>query len=375
MLSGLHFPACTSRAALRPPNVLLSKWKSSSSGWQRKTPVFGLKSETFRTEATQTPGLSMIGGGKAVEPPRTRTSDPVRPPVRPSVDSGLWTNAGRSFVCLDSFGWICDTNTRRSGFWSRIRMENPQKAGPLLRDLTRAFNHYNKHNVFLKKNLKETIIFFREIRQNHSNTCSTSGLTPDSGQLSCISFPRHDEDYLQNVVGSAPYILLLGQDCSARYQLLNCLLGERLLPLGSEAGGACGAEGGACRRRKLCFTHGRQTRLSLALPGQYELVHQLAAHCGRWDTVPREDLEIQECEDPAQRLAELEITLHHALLQVRGSCSPHIKYGFIWSDGPAAQPAVYEEPCLQAIFVPERLQRSIALVSETALTDSIVPVS
>ncbi|KAK9967053.1 hypothetical protein ABG768_001470 [Culter alburnus] len=197
-------------------------------------------------------------------------------------------------------------------------MENPQKAGPLLRDLTRAFNHYHKHNVFLKKNLKETINFFREIRQNHSNTCSsssTSGLTPDSGQLSCISFPRHDEDYLQNVISSAPYILILGQDCSARYQLLNCLLGERLLPLGSEAGGACGAEGGACRRRKLCFTHGRQTRLSLALPGQYELVHQLAAHCGRWDTVPREDLEIQECEDPAQRLAELEITLHHALLQ------------------------------------------------------------
>uniref|UniRef100_A0A672LEP1 Dual serine/threonine and tyrosine protein kinase n=1 Tax=Sinocyclocheilus grahami TaxID=75366 RepID=A0A672LEP1_SINGR len=136
-----------------------------------------------------------------------------------------------------------------------------------------------------------------------------------SGQLSCISLPRHEEDYLQNVVGSAPYILVLGQDCSARYQLLNCLLGERLLPLGSEVGGACGPEGGACRRRKLCFTHGRQTRLSLALPGQYELVHQLAAHCGRWDTVPCEDLEIQECEDPAQRLAELEVTLHHALLQ------------------------------------------------------------
>ncbi|XP_067271242.1 dual serine/threonine and tyrosine protein kinase [Pseudorasbora parva] len=200
-------------------------------------------------------------------------------------------------------------------------MENPQKAGPLLRDLTRAFSHYNRHSVFLKKNLKETTVFFREIRQNHSNTCGggggggASGPAPDSGQLGCISFPRHDEDYLQNVVNSAPYILILGQDCSARYQLLNCLLGERLLPLGAEVGGACGAEGGACRRRKLCFTHGRQTRLSLALPGQYELVHQLAAHCGRWDTVPQQDLEIQECEDPAQRLAELEITLHHPLLQ------------------------------------------------------------
>uniref|UniRef100_A0A673N731 Dual serine/threonine and tyrosine protein kinase n=1 Tax=Sinocyclocheilus rhinocerous TaxID=307959 RepID=A0A673N731_9TELE len=188
-------------------------------------------------------------------------------------------------------------------------MEKAQKNSPLVRDLTRAFSHFNKHNVFLKKNLKETLTFFREIRQNHSNTCSS---TPG---LSCISLPRHEEDYLQNVVGSAPYILILGQDCSARYQLLNCLLGERLLPLGSEVGGACGLEGGACRRRKLCFTHGRQTRLSLALPGQYELVHQLAAHCGRWDTVPCEDLEIQECEDPAQRLAELEVTLHHALLQ------------------------------------------------------------
>uniref|UniRef100_A0A9J8BPE3 Dual serine/threonine and tyrosine protein kinase n=1 Tax=Cyprinus carpio carpio TaxID=630221 RepID=A0A9J8BPE3_CYPCA len=193
-------------------------------------------------------------------------------------------------------------------------MENPQKNSPLVRDLTRAFSHYNKHNVFLKKNLKETVSFFREIRQNHSNACSSTSAL-DSDQLSCISLPRHEEDYLQNVVGRAPYILILGQDCSARYQLLNCLLGEKLLPLGSEVGGACGPEGGACRRRKLCFTHGRQTRLSLALPGQYELVHQLAAHCGRWDTVPCEDLEIQECEDPAQRLAELEITLHHALLQ------------------------------------------------------------
>lgn len=198
-------------------------------------------------------------------------------------------------------------------------MENPQRSGPLVRDLTRVFSHYNKHNIQLKKNLKETTSFFREIRQNHSNTCTGSGSAPYSpvelGQLSSISLPRHDEEHLQNVVSSTPYILILGQDCAARYRLLNCLLGEKLLPLGPEAGGACGEEGGACRRRKLCFTHGRQTRLSLALPGQYELVHQLAAHCGRWETVPREDLEIQECEDPAQRLAELEITLHHPLLQ------------------------------------------------------------
>lgn len=111
---------------------------------------------------------------------------------------------------------------------------------------------------------------------------------------------------------------MLGQNCAARYQLLNCILGEWVLPVGPEAVEACeGAQGNLCKRRKLCFNHGRQTRLSLALPGQYELVHELVANCGRWDTVPREDLEIQdECEDLAHRLAELEITLHHPLLQV-----------------------------------------------------------
>ncbi|XP_017271450.1 dual serine/threonine and tyrosine protein kinase [Kryptolebias marmoratus] len=192
---------------------------------------------------------------------------------------------------------------------------------PLARELTRVFSNYNKHSVQLKKNLKETKLFFREISQNYSNatasTISSDSASLETVQLSCISFPSHEEEFLRNTVGAAPYILVLGQDCAARYQLLNCLLGERLLPLGPAAGEACqGAQGLICKRRKLYFTYGRQTGLSLALPGQYELVHQLAANRGRWDTVPREDLEIhEECEDPAHRLAELEITLHHPMLQ------------------------------------------------------------
>ncbi|CAL8234395.1 unnamed protein product [Boreogadus saida] len=196
-----------------------------------------------------------------------------------------------------------------------------QKPTHLARELTRIFNSFNKHSIQLKKNLKETNLFFREIRQNYSNACASAinsdAASLEAGQLSCISFPSHEEEFLRNNVGASPYILVLGQDCAARYRLLNCILGERLLPPVHEAGVACeGDEVTVCKRRKLCFTHGRQTRLSLALPGQYELVHQLAANCGRWDTVPLEDLEIHdECEDPAHRLAELEITLHHPLLQ------------------------------------------------------------
>ncbi|KAF3856350.1 hypothetical protein F7725_017073 [Dissostichus mawsoni] len=192
-----------------------------------------------------------------------------------------------------------------------------QKTTPLARELTRTFNSYNKHTIQLKKNLKETNAFFREIRQNYSNACastmSSESASFEAGQLSCISFPSHEEEFLRNTVGAAPYILVLGQDCAARYQLLNCLLGRGCCPWALRPDRLV-KESRA--RRKLCFTHGRQTRLSLALPGQYELVHQLAANCGRWDTVPREDLEIhEECEDPAHRLAELEITLHHPLLQ------------------------------------------------------------
>lgn len=57
------------------------------------------------------------------------------------------------------------------------------KATPLARDLTRVFNSYNKHTVQLKKNLKETNVFFREIRQNYSNsTMSSDSASLDAGK-------------------------------------------------------------------------------------------------------------------------------------------------------------------------------------------------
>ncbi|XP_033851842.3 dual serine/threonine and tyrosine protein kinase isoform X2 [Acipenser ruthenus] len=192
-----------------------------------------------------------------------------------------------------------------------------QKITPLARELSRIFSNYNKHSNLLKKNLKETNKFFREIKQNYSNSCAAAGpgaSVIEAGHLGCFSFLSHEEEYLQATVGCVPYVIILGQNCDAKYQVLNSLLGERLLPV-TRLGQGCGAEAG-CKRRRLRFTYGRQTRLSLALPGQYELVHQLAAHRGRWETIPEEDLEIGEaCEDPAHRVAELEVTLHHQLLQ------------------------------------------------------------
>uniref|UniRef100_A0A7N9DFC4 Dual serine/threonine and tyrosine protein kinase n=1 Tax=Macaca fascicularis TaxID=9541 RepID=A0A7N9DFC4_MACFA len=198
--------------------------------------------------------------------------------------------------------------------------------GGMIRELCRGFGRYRRYLGRLRQNLRETQKFFRDIKCSHNHTCPSSptsgggaerGPAGDvaetglqAGQLSCISFPPKEEKYLQQIVDCLPCILILGQDCNVKCQLLNLLLGVQVLPttkLGSEE---------SCKLRRLRFTYGTQTRVSLALPGQYELVHTLVAHQGNWETIPEEDLEVQENnEDAAHVLAELEVTMHHALLQ------------------------------------------------------------
>lgn len=196
----------------------------------------------------------------------------------------------------------------------------------MIRELCRGFGRYRRYLGRLRQNLRETQKFFRDIKGSHSHSCPSSpagggaaelGPAGDvaeaplpAGQLSCISFPPAEEEYLQQTVDRPPCILILGQDCDAKGQLLNLLLGVQVLPalkLDSDE---------SCKLRRLRFTYGTQTRVSLALPGQYELVHTLASHQDNWETIPEEDLEVQEdSEDAAHVLADLEVTMHHALLQ------------------------------------------------------------
>ncbi|CAM4663930.1 unnamed protein product [Lepidochelys olivacea] len=208
--------------------------------------------------------------------------------------------------------------------------------GGVIRELCRGFGHYNRHLARLQHNLRETKKFFRDIKYSQgqpfpvvavppgpgeppppavlptpgSRDSAPSGSVLQAGQLISLSFPRHEEEYLQLTVNWHPCLLILGQNCNAKCQLLNMLLGEKLLPttkISSEEN---------CKRRRIRFTHGTQTQISLALPGQYELVHMLAAHQGQWDTIPEEDLEIHgDNEDPAHQIAELEVTLPYLLLK------------------------------------------------------------
>ncbi|XP_023404080.1 dual serine/threonine and tyrosine protein kinase isoform X5 [Loxodonta africana] len=212
--------------------------------------------------------------------------------------------------------------------WGSEPVSGPGPGGSgMIRELCRGFGRYRRYLGRLRQNLRETQKFFRDIKCSHDHSCPSSatgggGAEPGpvsdvaetgqqlAGQLSCISFPPKEEKYLQQIVDCLPCILILGQDCNVKCQLLNLLLGVQVLPttkLGSEE---------SCKLRRLRFTYGTQTRVSLALPGQYELVHTLVAHRGNWETIPEEDLEVQEdSEDAAHVLAELEVAMHHALLQ------------------------------------------------------------
>lgn len=62
---------------------------------------------------------------------------------------------------------------------------NVQKMSPLPRELTRVFGNYSKSSVLLKRNLKETSSFFREMRQSYSDVCSAGDLEP--GETTTLS--------------------------------------------------------------------------------------------------------------------------------------------------------------------------------------------
>ncbi|XP_053562599.1 dual serine/threonine and tyrosine protein kinase [Bombina bombina] len=189
------------------------------------------------------------------------------------------------------------------------RSSSSGNPGPFFRELGRGFAYYNKHLGRLQQNLRDTKNFFRDIKHTYREQESDAG-GDEIGQLQCIAFPRQEEEYLKLTVRCRPCIFILGQNCNARGRVTNSLLGDPLLPIGTH----CNPD--TCKRRRIRFRHGKQTLVSLALPEQYELVHQLVAHQGKWDTIPQEDLEVPEDEeDPAHRMAELEVTLPHHLLQ------------------------------------------------------------
>nr|XP_008170922.2 dual serine/threonine and tyrosine protein kinase isoform X2 [Chrysemys picta bellii] len=302
----------------------------------------------------------MVHSGSGVLPPAASPFPPRRPdkgsapcavrlgsalPVKKAVGPGRGAlfprgegGRGCSLAAAESppgWGWDSGTDLEDMDGGGAPSTRGHGSGGGVIRELCRGFGHYNRHLARLQHNLRETKKFFRDIKYSQgqplpivvaapgpgepppavlptpgSRDSAPSGSLLQPGQLISLSFPHYEEEYLQLTVNWHPCLLILGQNCNAKCQLLNMLLGEKLLPttkISSEEN---------CKRRRIRFTHGTQTRISLALPGQYELVHMLAAHQGQWDTIPEEDLEIHgDNEDPAHQMAELEVTLPYLLLK------------------------------------------------------------
>ncbi|XP_076332963.1 dual serine/threonine and tyrosine protein kinase-like isoform X2 [Tachypleus tridentatus] len=169
-------------------------------------------------------------------------------------------------------------------------------------ELTKLFNEFNKNCKYLKRLFKETKYSQDEIEK--------SGYF-DNRQLSKIKIPCVDEDFIQKIIDQHLGIIILGQNCWAKASVVNELFGQSLLPTLPPNHNI---EEEQCSWRMVRLSYGVQTKISLALSNNYELVENLVEQ--PWHTVPRANLEVRKDhkENPELNTAVLEISLNHHLL-------------------------------------------------------------
>lgn len=98
---------------------------------------------------------------------------------------------------------------------------NVQKISSLHRDLTRVFSSCNKSSVLLKKNLKETNSFLREMRQNYSNVCAAGDLEQGETQRLGLTRVRGFVSVTPSLFHSLTFICFIFSLCFSLY-LLYC---------------------------------------------------------------------------------------------------------------------------------------------------------
>ena len=123
-----------------------------------------------------------------------------------------------------------------------------------------------------------------------------------------------EDEQIKSIVRKPPCLVVFGQTLYAKAFLVNEIFNKTILPQ---------AEGDEGKRwRMVRFRYGDHQNISLSLPGSYELVDNLQAYSGPWQTVPLEDLEVAssdlEGSDCAKGNAVLEVRLPHHLLKESG---------------------------------------------------------
>lgn len=117
-------------------------------------------------------------------------------------------------------------------------------------------------------------------------------------------------------------IIVLGQNAYCKSKIVNSIFNRTIFPTFDETDN----EGNF---RLVRFKFGDNLSISLALPDDYDLVNNLEAYKGPWNTIPRKDIEIESNDesDSALDSAVLEVSFNHVLLRqgTRVIVAPSVK--------------------------------------------------
>ena len=127
---------------------------------------------------------------------------------------------------------------------------------------------------------------------------------------------REEEGEISAIVKKPPCILIFGQSNYGKAVVVNDIFGKTILPcVDYEAHHAS-------NWRAARFLYGEKTNVGLSLSCSFELISNLASYARQWQTIPVEDLEINETDeddtDNARGTAILDVRLPHTMLKDGG---------------------------------------------------------
>ncbi|XP_059150774.1 dual serine/threonine and tyrosine protein kinase-like [Physella acuta] len=131
----------------------------------------------------------------------------------------------------------------------------------------------------------------------------------DGTQIIDAELLKEEELEITSLIKNPPTIVIFGQTPYAKSRIVNELFSKNIFPPLEENSDV--------KLRMVRIFHGDKNSLSLTLPDDFDLVDNLEAYNGPWNTIPRADLEIPagNKSDEASGLAVMEVTQNHPLLQ------------------------------------------------------------
>ncbi|CAL1546423.1 unnamed protein product [Lymnaea stagnalis] len=167
-------------------------------------------------------------------------------------------------------------------------------------NLPNELNKFCGHANRLKQILFETKKCFDDI--NNSGRF-------DGTQVISAELLKEEESEIVSVIKHPPTIIVFGQTSYAKSRIVNELFNKNVFPSLEEHSDV--------KLRMVRIYHGNTNTVSLTLPDDFDLVDNLEAYNGPWNTIPKADLEVPygDNTDNASGLAVMEVTQNDPLLR------------------------------------------------------------